>query len=168
MKEICLQPLPVKRCSCKSIAMGWVRGRAVRGVLRAARRQPWWSTKSPAPAQQRPLQPRRLRPCRSSSLQVRTMTGLRWWQPRQHSDRSCSTCWAICGSPKATQARTRPGPRYWPLPGAHLHLYGKARRQARAQMGHLNITAATLRRRAPRRCRLRTFWALRRSEPGCP
>ena len=76
-------------------------------------------------------------------LQVRTMARLPLTQPRQHSPPSCSTCWATCGLPTARRADPRPGPRCWPLPGTHLHLYGKRDAKRGRKMGHLNITAAT-------------------------
>ena len=52
-----------------------------------------------------------------------------------------------------TPQRAAPGPSVLALPGAHLHLYGKAEARPGRKMGHLNITGADV--AAVRRRRLR-------------
>ena len=83
-------------------------------------------------------------------LQVRCMAGLPLPQPRQHSAavmlNLLGDLWFGAGTGQAT---TPPWQRVLALPGAHLHLYGKAEARPGRKMGHLTITAcdaATARR----------------------
>ncbi len=73
-------------------------------------------------------------------LQVRTLAGLTLTQPRQHSPalmlNLLGDLWAQ-GRPDFAQVLA--------LPGAHLHLYGKLEARAGRKMGHLTVTAASLR-----------------------
>lgn len=77
-------------------------------------------------------------------LQVRCMTGLPLVQPRQHSAavmlNLLGDLWFKHGT---TAASTPAWDQVLALPGAHLHLYGKAEAKPARKMGHLNITAAT-------------------------
>lgn len=76
-------------------------------------------------------------------LQVRALAGLPLPQPRQHS---ASFMLNLLGDLWFT-ADGGPTPPAWDrvlaLPGAHLHLYGKADARPGRKMGHLNITADT-------------------------
>jgi 5-(carboxyamino)imidazole ribonucleotide synthase len=76
-------------------------------------------------------------------LQVRTLAGLPLVAPRQHSAAAMlnlpgdlwfagSSATAVCPDWGAVLA----------LPGAHLHLYGKAQARRGRKMGHLTVTAA--------------------------
>ena len=73
-------------------------------------------------------------------LQVRTLAGLPLVQPRQHSPaimlNLLGDLWPANGSP--------PWALVLALPGAHLHLYGKATASKGRKMGHLTITGATV------------------------
>ncbi len=76
-------------------------------------------------------------------LQVRTMTGAPLAAPRLHSPcvmlNLLGDLWFRAGD-----AQTSPPWRdVLALPGAHLHLYGKAEARRGRKMGHLTITAAT-------------------------
>jgi len=79
-------------------------------------------------------------------LQVRTTAGLPLVAPRLHSPavmlNLLGDLWFPGG---ADQSPTTPG---WDevlaLPGAHLHLYGKAEARPGRKMGHLTVTAADL------------------------
>lgn len=76
-------------------------------------------------------------------LQVRTMTGAPLAAPRLHSPcvmlNLLGDLWFRAGD-----AQTPPPWRdVLALPGAHLHLYGKAEARRGRKMGHLTITAAT-------------------------
>jgi len=72
-------------------------------------------------------------------LQVRTLAGLPLTPPRQHSAavmlNLLGDIWAD-GTPDWAGVLA--------LPGAHLHLYGKAQARAGRKMGHLTITAASV------------------------
>lgn len=74
-------------------------------------------------------------------LQVRTLAGLPLAAPRQHS--ACvmlnllGDLWFTAGN-----QRTPPWGEVLALPGAHLHLYGKAEARRGRKMGHLTLTAA--------------------------
>ena len=76
-------------------------------------------------------------------LQVRTLTGAPLVSPRQHSPcvmlNLLGDLWFRHGD--------RPVEPHWAavlaLPGAHLHLYGKALPRAGRKMGHLTVTAAS-------------------------
>jgi 5-(carboxyamino)imidazole ribonucleotide synthase len=71
--------------------------------------------------------------------QVRAMTGLPLAPPRVHSPalmlNLLGDLWRDGAAP--------PWERVLALPGAHLHLYGKAQARAGRKMGHLSVTAAT-------------------------
>jgi 5-(carboxyamino)imidazole ribonucleotide synthase len=76
-------------------------------------------------------------------LQVRCMAGLPLTAPRQHSAavmlNLLGDLWFAHGS------KTPAAPRWdevLALPGAHLHLYGKAEARRGRKMGHLTLTAA--------------------------
>ena len=73
-------------------------------------------------------------------LQVRTMAGLPLVQPRQHS---CAVMLNLLGDLWPADGTGAPD---WAgvlaLPGAHLHLYGKAQARPGRKMGHLTVTAA--------------------------
>ncbi len=89
-------------------------------------------------------------------LQVRTLAGLPLVQPRQHS---ASVMLNLLGDLWFThgQERTPPWAQVIALPGAHLHLYGKASARPGRKMGHLNITGPsveTVRSTALRACEL--------------
>ncbi|MEG2879459.1 MAG: 5-(carboxyamino)imidazole ribonucleotide synthase [Comamonas sp.] len=76
-------------------------------------------------------------------LQVRCMTGLPLVQPRQHSAAVMLNLLGDLWFKDATTASTPAWDQVLALPGAHLHLYGKAEAKPARKMGHLNITAAT-------------------------
>ncbi len=73
-------------------------------------------------------------------LQVRALAGLALTQPRQHSPaimlNLLGDLWRDDVVP--------PWDKVLALPGAHLHLYGKARASKGRKMGHLTITGATI------------------------
>ena len=73
-------------------------------------------------------------------LQVRTMAGLPLTQPRQHSPaimlNLLGDIWPEEGQPDWAQVLA--------MPGAHLHLYGKARASKGRKMGHLTVTAPSV------------------------
>ena len=79
-------------------------------------------------------------------LQVRTLAGLPLTQPRLHSPaimlNILGDLWprdaagAVCGEPDWAAVLA--------LPGAHLHLYGKANPALGRKMGHLTLTGATV------------------------
>jgi 5-(carboxyamino)imidazole ribonucleotide synthase len=82
-------------------------------------------------------------------LQVRAMAGLPLVAPRLHS---CAVMLNLlgdlwCAASAAGAAGPLPAQPDWArvlaLPGAHLHLYGKAEARPGRKMGHLTITAAT-------------------------
>ena len=74
-------------------------------------------------------------------LQVRCMAGLPLVAPRQHSPcvmlNLLGDLWF-----DGEASVTPPWERVLALPGAHLHLYGKAEPRRGRKMGHLTITAA--------------------------
>jgi 5-(carboxyamino)imidazole ribonucleotide synthase len=76
-------------------------------------------------------------------LQLRCMAGLPLLAPRQHS---AAVMLNLLGDLWFTADRqaaaTPPWQRVLGLPGAHLHLYGKAEPRRGRKMGHLTITAA--------------------------
>ncbi len=79
-------------------------------------------------------------------LQVRTLCGLPLTQPRQHSPAvMLNLLGDLWFAPPAADAPVDPP---WAavlaLPGAHLHLYGKAEARRGRKMGHLNITGPDL------------------------
>ena len=73
-------------------------------------------------------------------LQVRTLAGLPLTQPRQHSPaimlNLLGDLWPEGGVP--------PWDKVLALPGAHLHLYGKAKASKGRKMGHLTVTGASV------------------------
>ncbi len=75
-------------------------------------------------------------------LQVRCLAGLPLPAPRQHSAavmlNLLGDLWFAHGETAATPAWER----VLALPGAHLHLYGKAEPRRGRKMGHLTLTAA--------------------------
>jgi 5-(carboxyamino)imidazole ribonucleotide synthase len=81
--------------------------------------------------------------CSQFELQVRTLAGLPLRQPRQHSPaimlNLLGDLWLAHGANQATP----PWDGVLALPGAHLHLYGKASARAGRKMGHLTITGPT-------------------------
>jgi 5-(carboxyamino)imidazole ribonucleotide synthase len=73
-------------------------------------------------------------------LQVRTLAGMPLTQPRQHSPaimlNLLGDLWPEGGVP--------PWDKVLALPGAHLHLYGKAKASKGRKMGHLTLTGASV------------------------
>lgn len=89
-------------------------------------------------------------------LQVRTLAALPLVQPRQQGH---AVMLNLLGELWTTPAgeRTPPWPAVLALPGAHLHLYGKAAARPGRKMGHLTLTgpdAASTRAAALRACEL--------------
>ena len=89
-------------------------------------------------------------------LQVRTLAALPLVQPRQQGHAVMLT---LLGDLWFTPAgeRTPPWAAVLALPGAHLHLYGKAQARPGRKMGHLTVTgadAASTRATALRACEL--------------
>jgi 5-(carboxyamino)imidazole ribonucleotide synthase len=76
-------------------------------------------------------------------LQVRCMADLPLTQPRQHSAAIMLNLLGDLWFTQGAQAVEPAWSQVLALPGAHLHLYGKAQARAGRKMGHLNITAAT-------------------------
>ena len=76
-------------------------------------------------------------------LQVRCMADLPLTQPRQHSAAIMLNLLGDLWFMQGAQAVEPAWSQVLALPGAHLHLYGKAQARAGRKMGHLNITAAT-------------------------
>ncbi len=78
-------------------------------------------------------------------LQVRTLAGLPLVAPRLHS--ACVMLNLLGELWFETDGRPRAGGPAWgevlALPGAHLHLYGKAEARPGRKMGHLTLTAAS-------------------------
>jgi 5-(carboxyamino)imidazole ribonucleotide synthase len=78
-------------------------------------------------------------------LQVRTLAGLPLVQPRQHSP---AVMLNLLGELWFARGATAPQEPDWAallsLPGARLHLYGKAEARRGRKMGHLTVTATTL------------------------
>ncbi len=79
-------------------------------------------------------------------LQLRTLLGLPLVAPRQHSSavmlNLLGDLW-FDGAQAGAVAREPDWPAVLALPGAALHLYGKAQPRHGRKMGHLTITAAT-------------------------
>jgi 5-(carboxyamino)imidazole ribonucleotide synthase len=75
-------------------------------------------------------------------LQVRCMAGLPLPAPRLHSGAVMLNLLGDLWFDDAGQERTPPWNDVLALPGAHLHLYGKAGARRARKMGHLTITAA--------------------------
>lgn len=76
-------------------------------------------------------------------LQVRALTGLPLWQPRQHSPaimlNLLGDLWFAHGLTEVAP----PWARLLALPGVHLHLYGKQSARPGRKMGHVNVTGPT-------------------------
>jgi 5-(carboxyamino)imidazole ribonucleotide synthase len=86
-------------------------------------------------------------------LQVRTLAGLPLAAPRQHSAAIMLNLLGDLWLGADGQPHTPPWPEVLALPGAHLHLYGKAAARPGRKMGHLTFTgpdAATVRTHALR------------------
>ncbi len=83
--------------------------------------------------------------CDSSqfALQVRTLAGLPLVQPRQHSPAVMLNLLGDLWRDAAGSPRTPVWDKVLALPGAHLHLYGKAEAKPGRKMGHLTFTGAT-------------------------
>ncbi len=84
-------------------------------------------------------------------LQVRTLAGLPLVQPRQHSPaimlNLLGDIWPQQGANKTGSDPQLSEPNWaavLALPGAHLHLYGKASASKGRKMGHLTITGASV------------------------
>jgi 5-(carboxyamino)imidazole ribonucleotide synthase len=75
-------------------------------------------------------------------LQVRCMAGLPLPTPRLHSSAVMLNLLGDLWFDDAGQERTPPWNEVLALPGAHLHLYGKAGARRARKMGHLTITGA--------------------------
>jgi 5-(carboxyamino)imidazole ribonucleotide synthase len=76
-------------------------------------------------------------------LQVRTLAGLPLVAPHQHSPAvMLNLLGDLWFADAHDRERTPPWDRVLALPGAHLHLYGKAGARPGRKMGHLTITAA--------------------------
>ncbi|MEH3085048.1 MAG: 5-(carboxyamino)imidazole ribonucleotide synthase [Xylophilus ampelinus] len=76
-------------------------------------------------------------------LQVRAMAGLPLAPPRQHSPAVMLNLLGDLWLGADGVVRTPPWDAVLALPGAHLHLYGKAEAKAGRKMGHLTLTGAT-------------------------
>lgn len=76
-------------------------------------------------------------------LQVRTLAGLPLVQPRQHSPATMLNLLGDLWFVRSEQATTPPWGQILALPGAHLHLYGKAGASKGRKMGHLTLTGPT-------------------------
>jgi 5-(carboxyamino)imidazole ribonucleotide synthase len=75
-------------------------------------------------------------------LQVRCLAGLPLAAPRLHSSAVMLNLLGDLWFDAQGRERTPPWPAVLALPGAHLHLYGKASARRARKMGHLTITAA--------------------------
>jgi 5-(carboxyamino)imidazole ribonucleotide synthase len=76
-------------------------------------------------------------------LQVRCMAGLPLVQPRLHSASVMLNLLGDLWFANDASASEPPWSQVLALPGAHLHLYGKAEARRGRKMGHLTLTAAT-------------------------
>ena len=77
-------------------------------------------------------------------LQVRTLTGLPLVQPRQHSPAVMLNLLGDLWFVRSATAMPPPWAEVLALPGAHLHLYGKATASTGRKMGHLTLTGPTV------------------------
>ena len=75
-------------------------------------------------------------------LQVRTLAGLPLTPPRQHSAAVMLNLLGDLWFGANGAPRTPPWAAVLALPGAHLHLYGKAEARSGRKMGHLTFTGA--------------------------
>ena len=76
-------------------------------------------------------------------LQVRTLAGLPLPTPRQHSAAVMLNLLGDLWFDAAGAPRTPPWGQVLALPGAHLHLYGKAQARRGRKMGHLTLTGGS-------------------------
>ncbi len=76
-------------------------------------------------------------------LQVRTLTNAPLIAPRLHSSAVMLNLLGDLWFAQSEAETTPPWARVLALPGAHLHLYGKASARRGRKMGHLTLTAAT-------------------------
>jgi 5-(carboxyamino)imidazole ribonucleotide synthase len=76
-------------------------------------------------------------------LQVRTLVGAPLSAPRLHSSAVMLNLMGDLWFRHGESETTPPWDRVLALPGAHLHLYGKASARKGRKMGHLTFTAAT-------------------------
>jgi 5-(carboxyamino)imidazole ribonucleotide synthase len=76
-------------------------------------------------------------------LQVRALTGAPLVTPRLHSASVMLNLLGDLWFRDGVDAAEPPWPDVLGLPGAHLHLYGKAEARRGRKMGHLTLTAAT-------------------------
>jgi 5-(carboxyamino)imidazole ribonucleotide synthase len=76
-------------------------------------------------------------------LQVRTLAGLPLAQPRQQAAAVMLNLLGDLWFARGATAATPDWAGVLALPGAHLHLYGKASARPGRKMGHLTLTAAT-------------------------
>ena len=76
-------------------------------------------------------------------LQVRALAGLPLAPPRQHSAAVMLNLLGELWFGAAGAPRTPPWAEVLALPGAHLHLYGKAEARPGRKMGHLTFTGAS-------------------------
>ena len=76
-------------------------------------------------------------------LQVRTLAGVPLVQPRQHSPALMLNLLGDLWFARGASASTPDWAAVLVLPGAHLHLYGKASARPGRKMGHLTITGDT-------------------------
>jgi 5-(carboxyamino)imidazole ribonucleotide synthase len=76
-------------------------------------------------------------------LQARALAGLPLVAPRQHSAAVMLNLLGDLWFDPAGTPRTPPWAAVLALPGAHLHLYGKAQPRAGRKMGHLTLTGAS-------------------------
>ncbi|GAB4566447.1 MAG: 5-(carboxyamino)imidazole ribonucleotide synthase [Rhizobacter sp.] len=76
-------------------------------------------------------------------LQVRTLTNTPLAAPRLHSSAVMLNLLGDLWFANGADETTPPWDRVLALPGAHLHLYGKASARKGRKMGHLTFTAAT-------------------------
>jgi 5-(carboxyamino)imidazole ribonucleotide synthase len=74
-------------------------------------------------------------------LQVRCLAGLPLAEPRQHSPAVMLNLLGDLWFDAAGRERSPPWAEVLALPGAHLHLYGKASARRGRKMGHLTLTA---------------------------
>lgn len=75
-------------------------------------------------------------------LQVRTLAAAPLVQPRQHSPAVMLNLLGDLWFDREGRERPPPWAAVLALPGAHLHLYGKATPRTGRKMGHLTVTAA--------------------------
>ena len=82
--------------------------------------------------------------CSQFEAQVRTLAGLPLVEPKQHSSAVMLNLLGDLWLTKKGEQRCPAWDRILTIPGAHLHLYGKAEARPGRKMGHLTITATRL------------------------